>query len=180
MNKPETMLRTIVVKNNIVFFTRSCFSQWYGGFEGQDSTFTSPDGEFTFNCAEQAMMHAKAMLFGDYAVAERIMQTKNPSEQKDLGRLIANFDPVEWDEYKFPIVCDINMAKFQQHPEFMEVLNKYPHHIICESSHWDKIWGIGMASDEEGVEDVDNWKGQNLLGKALMTVRDHRNNYADL
>lgn len=179
MNKPETLLKSIVVKNNIVFFSRSCLSQWYGGFDGQDSTFSTPDGEYTYNCAEQAMMHAKALLFEDHTIAERIMQTKNPSEQKNLGRLIANFDANVWDDYKFCIVCDINMAKFKQRPEFMEVLDKYPHHIICEAAPWDKIWGIGMSSDEEGVEDVNNWKGQNLLGKALMTVRDHRNSFMD-
>jgi predicted NAD-dependent protein-ADP-ribosyltransferase YbiA (DUF1768 family) len=28
-----------------------------------------------------------------------------------------------------------------------------------------------MAEDEEGVEDSANWKGENLLGKAITQVR---------
>jgi ribA/ribD-fused uncharacterized protein len=185
MNKPETLLRTITEKNNIVFFTHSCFSQWYGGFEGQDSTFTMDSseistyqmGEITFNCAEQAMMYGKALLFEDLETAKKIMQTKSPAEQKALGRTIANFDSEEWDKRKWSLLGQINMEKFIQHPEFLEVLKKYSHQIICEASPWDSIWGIGMSVDDDGVEDVKNWKGQNLLGKVLMTVRDNVDSY---
>nr|WP_276312566.1 NADAR domain-containing protein [Pseudoalteromonas rubra] len=36
----------------------------------------------------------------------------------------------------------------------------------------DKIWGIGLAEDHEFASVPQKWKGLNLLGYALMTVRD--------
>ncbi|MCW3095359.1 MAG: hypothetical protein JWL77_977, partial [Chthonomonadaceae bacterium] len=43
--------------------------------------------------------------------------------------------------------------------------------IIAEASPQDAIWGIGMAEDHPNIADTTVW-GQNLLGKALMRVRE--------
>ena len=43
---------------------------------------------------------------------------------------------------------------------------------LVEASHVDLIWGIGMAPSDPGIENPNNWKGQNLLGFALTEVRD--------
>jgi predicted NAD-dependent protein-ADP-ribosyltransferase YbiA (DUF1768 family) len=40
-----------------------------------------------------------------------------------------------------------------------------------EASPYDKRWGIGMAAGDHGIEDPVNWKGDNLLGKAITQVR---------
>ena len=34
------------------------------------------------------------------------------------------------------------------------------------------IWGIGLSMKDENRFDLDKWKGQNLLGYALMMVRE--------
>ena len=44
--------------------------------------------------------------------------------------------------------------------------------ILVEASPEDRIWGIGMKAGDPGIEDPNNWKGQNLLGYAIMEVRD--------
>jgi predicted NAD-dependent protein-ADP-ribosyltransferase YbiA (DUF1768 family) len=36
----------------------------------------------------------------------------------------------------------------------------------------DRIWGIAMAQDDERAKDPNSWRGLNLLGFALMQVRD--------
>ena len=41
---------------------------------------------------------------------------------------------------------------------------------IAEASPYDRIWGIGISVAEAG--DGDEWRGTNLLGIALMRVRD--------
>lgn len=41
-----------------------------------------------------------------------------------------------------------------------------------EASPYEKILGIGMSADDEFVENPTRWKGGNLLGFALMEVRD--------
>ncbi|MFH5978327.1 NADAR domain-containing protein, partial [Clostridium perfringens] len=37
---------------------------------------------------------------------------------------------------------------------------------------YDSIWGIGMGAKDENIEDPTAWNGENLLGFALMEVRD--------
>jgi ribA/ribD-fused uncharacterized protein len=82
------------------------FCQWYEG------TF-EVDG-MEFNCAEQFMMYKKAILFGDSAVAKQILATKSPKKQKQLGRLVKNFDATVWGACKEDIVIEGNLAKFSQ------------------------------------------------------------------
>lgn len=40
-----------------------------------------------------------------------------------------------------------------------------------KASPFDKIWGIGLDSKATNVENPNTWKGENLLGYALMEVR---------
>ena len=44
--------------------------------------------------------------------------------------------------------------------------------ILVEASPYDRIWGIGMKAGDQGIETPMHWKGLNLLGYALMEVRD--------
>ena len=37
----------------------------------------------------------------------------------------------------------------------------------------DRIWGVGLAVEDARIFDERKWRGQNLLGKALMEVRDY-------
>ena len=44
--------------------------------------------------------------------------------------------------------------------------------MLVEASPVDRIWGIGMVASNEKAENPLLWRGQNLLGFALMEVRD--------
>ena len=44
--------------------------------------------------------------------------------------------------------------------------------MLVEASPVDTAWGIGMAADDPRANDPRQWQGQNLLGFALMVVRD--------
>ncbi|MGN6746782.1 NADAR domain-containing protein, partial [Neisseria sp. P0024.S002] len=41
-----------------------------------------------------------------------------------------------------------------------------------EASPVDAIWGIGLAQDDPRAQNPLQWRGLNLLGFALMKVRD--------
>ncbi len=65
-----------------------------------------------------------------------------------------------------------NIAKFSQHPELKGFLLNTGKRILVEASPVDKIWGIGLAKDDDRIHNPLTWQGLNLLGFALMNVRD--------
>lgn len=144
--------------------TKSCFSQWW------QSAF-EVDG-VRYATAEHWMMAKKAELFNDVEILERILGAKSPAEAKKLGRLVKNFDPKIWGENCFDIVCEGNYHKFLQHDDLKEFLLNTKDRVLVEASPMDRIWGIGMGQSNEHAENPRLWKGSNLLGFALMEVRD--------
>lgn len=65
-----------------------------------------------------------------------------------------------------------NIAKFSQYPELKTYLLGTGDRILVEASPVDKIWGVGLAKDDDKIHNPNNWQGLNLLGFALMQVRD--------
>jgi len=177
----------ISLKNNVLAFSKGPLSQWWGAFEGQTGGFThtskrvmtfdkdgQPMGVKTiFNCSEQAMMYAKACLFHNPKLADKILKEKNPKIQKELGREVENFKQPEWDKEKFNLVVFYNTLKFCQNQELRDYLESTFPYILVEAAPWDKIWGCGTDFEDERTYDVKSWQGENLLGKALMTVRSY-------
>lgn len=125
----------------------------------------------SFNCAEQAMMYAKAILFKDEATAGLILSATDPGKQKALGRQISNFDDATWDGRKFEIVHDINVAKFDQNKGLRRKLFQTAPKALVEASPLDCIWGIGLDAQTAAITPETEWPGQNLLGQALTQVR---------
>ena len=144
--------------------SKSCFSQWWE----QDFTVN----EQLYRTAEHWMMAEKARLFNDFDILELILKAKSPAEAKKLGRKVRNFIPEVWDTHKFQIVVKGNLHKFSQNPDLLDFLKSTNTRILVEASPYDKIWGIGMQAKAEGIAYPGNWKGENLLGFALMEVRD--------
>ncbi|EAE1294601.1 TPA: NADAR family protein [Listeria monocytogenes] len=148
--------------------SKSCFSQWW-------ICSFKVDG-VEYNCAEQFMMAEKAKLFNDMEMREKILAAKHPKQAKDFGRLIRGFQEDIWLKNRFNIVMRANLAKFSQNEELKKFLMQTKKWILVEASPVDKIWGIGMAADNKNVENPLYWKGLNLLGFALMAVRDELEN----
>jgi ribA/ribD-fused uncharacterized protein len=140
-----------------------CLSQWW------PVTF-SVDG-LSYPSAEHFMMAGKALLFGDAGIAERIRQAPDPGAAKALGRQVGGFDEQRWAAYRFDVVVTGNMAKFGQNAELRQFLLGTGDQVLVEASVRDTIWGIGLAAGDEQAACPGRWRGLNLLGFALMEVR---------
>ncbi|MFI5838452.1 NADAR family protein [Catenuloplanes sp. NPDC051500] len=141
-----------------------CLSQW------APSPFTV-DG-VRFETAEHYMMWRKAMLFDDAETAARVLAAGHPKQAKDLGRRVRDFDEQVWLAARYGIVVDGNVAKFRQHAAMGDYLRGTGDRVLVEASPLDRVWGIGLAADDPRAEDPSAWRGLNLLGFALMEVRD--------
>jgi len=168
-------IENIAIESKFLFFwghqpskdgtiTKTCFSQWWlSSFEVD---------RIIYKTAEHWMMAKKAELFNDNEVLEKILQANSPAEAKKLGREVKNYNDKLWLENRFEIVKQGNYHKFSQHAALKAFLINTKDRVLVEASPVDPIWGIGMASDHKDVLNPEKWKGLNLLGFALMEVRD--------
>lgn len=140
------------------------FSQWREG-----SPFTL-DG-VNYPTSEHYMMAEKARLFGDEATRGKIVAARSPGAAKALGREVANFDDAAWVRHRFDIVVAGSLAKFGQNPALKTYLLETGNKVLVEAAPTDRIWGVGLAREDERILDPRTWAGENLLGFALMKAR---------
>lgn len=93
---------------------------------------------------------------------ETIRAAKTPFEAKVMGRKVEL--GLMWEDTKYQVMKSALMAKFTQHENLKTLLLSTGDAEIYEDSPKDLIWGTGVRG---GVG-----PGQNLLGKALMEVRE--------
>ncbi|WP_221353999.1 NADAR family protein [Streptomyces beigongshangae] len=141
----------------------SCLSQWW------PSPFTA-DG-VGYRTAEHWMMAHKARLFGD-ARAERLaLEAPDAALAKKAGRLVQGFDEAVWERERFGIVVEGSVRKFASDEALRGFLLGTGERVLVEASPVDRVWGIGLAADDDRAADPARWQGQNLLGFALMEAR---------
>lgn len=151
------------MEEKFTFFWNGHFSNWH------KCTFKVE--ETTYNCTEQFMMAEKARLFNDQETLIKIMSIDSPKEQKALGRKVKNFDVNKWNTIAKDIVYIGCYAKFSQN-EYLKKLLLETEGTLVEASPYDKIWGIGLASDQPEAKNRNTWNGTNWLGEILTKVRN--------
>lgn len=142
---------------------KECLSQWWPAAFQVD--------QIHYSTAEHFMMAEKARLFDDHDSVEKIRQAPHPGAAKKLGRQVRHFDEAMWAEARFDIVVRGNLAKFSQNENLRTFLTGTKKRVLVEASPVDRIWGIGLAADDERAQNPERWNGLNLLGFALMEVR---------
>ena len=149
-----------------VYFLRGVFSNF-------TSTPMMQYKGHSFQTTEQAFMWAKAQLFGDKNSARLILAEKNPAKAKELGRGVKGFNPTHWDINKEFLMYEVNLAKYSQFDDYKSVLLSTGSKTLVEANGKpDLIWSCGLYANDPRVLDEKQWRGQNLLGKVLMRVRE--------
>ncbi len=122
--------------------------------------------------AEQWMMACKARLFGDDQALLRILNAPTPNACKKIGREVRGFDDALWNDKRFAVVLSGSLAKFRQDPDLRRFLMDTGDEILVEAAPRDRVWGIGLGRDHTDARNPLKWRGQNLLGFALVHARE--------
>ena len=128
--------------------------------------------DVSFSSMEQYMMYEKAVTFEDFKTAEKILETKNVALIKQYGRQVANYNDIIWNGIRQIVVYKGLFAKFSQDETLRENLRKTGSAFLAECAVMDRVWGIGLSMKDPNRFDMNKWNGQNLLGFAIMQVRD--------
>ncbi|MEJ1242011.1 NADAR family protein [Chryseolinea sp. T2] len=157
-----------------VFFGDESASNETPGVATLTQWFPSPfrvDSDQYHNAAHW-MMVQKARLFNDPQAASELLSLSDNKEIGERGKQISGFDQKHWDDHRYNIVLQGNLHKFSQHQTLHAYISGTYPMVLTEANPKDSIWGIGMPAGAPGITDPYQWKGLNLLGFALMEVRD--------
>ncbi|WP_406062657.1 NADAR family protein [Streptomyces sp. NBC_01077] len=142
----------------------SCLSQWW------PAPFVVAG--VSYATAEHWMMAAKARLFEDAEAERAALSARTPAEAKNAGRLVRGFDEAVWARERFGIVVEGSVHKFSSDQALLGYLLGTAGRVLVEASPLDRVWGIGLAADDPRAHDPARWRGDNLLGFALMEARE--------
>ena len=125
-----------------------------------------------FSSMEQYMMYKKAIVFNNTKITKEILETTDVSKIKALGRKVSNYDDTYWNGVRQIIIYKGLLEKFSRNEDLKKRLLNTGNDILAECAVQDKIWGIGLSMKDVNRWDMEKWRGENLLGFALMMVRE--------
>lgn len=121
---------------------------------------------------EQYMHFKKAETFDDKDTGCLILNASSPTEHKRLGRRVRHFCPKLWTARSTGIVRRANFLKFSQNDQLRKrLISTYPKRFV-EASPYDRKWGIGLSLNDSAIHNSALWRGENLLGRILTSVRE--------
>ena len=125
-----------------------------------------------FSSSEQYFIYRKCRMFGDAASAQAILDTDDPAAQQRIGRQASGFQPLVWDGVKQLYMFRALLAKFTQNEDLKRRLLDTGDAYLVECAFTDRIWACGVRLTDPRRLDISRWRGQNLLGFALMETRE--------
>ncbi len=151
------------------------YTEWPSNFAKTHFRWSAFGEEHEFFCTEQAFMWAKAKFFNDEETAKKILaEEAEPMVCKNLGRQVKNYDDAKWDAVRYDYMLKVNIEKYLQDELLQKKIldPKFDGKTFVEASPTDLIWGVGLRQSDPSIEDNKNWRGRNLLGKAVTEARN--------
>lgn len=97
-------------------------------------------------------------------IANEISDAKSANAAKEISEVNKDKQPSNWHEEKVAVMEEILRAKFEQHQDVRDALQRTNKRKIIENSPVDSFWGAGPVG-----------KGKNNLGLIWMKIRDEIN-----
>jgi len=162
----------MLVKRILLFWRPDGPNGWMSNWSAHPIT----ENGVIFHTVEHYFMYHKAITMGDYKMSAKILDAASAYEAKRLGRIVDNWDEDKWVKSREEIICTALRLKVDTHPALKFELKLTTDSILGKASQSDTIWGIGFAGADPRSKLPDKWRGENLLGKAWMKVRDSLEN----
>ena len=122
----------------------------------------------SYGSSEHVYQHRKGRFSGDELAAAKIYAAEDPIDQKQiadrLGMKCKDW-PVRESMYKSV------SAKFRQNADLGEYLLSTGDLVLVEANMHDTDWAVGLSLRDANIFNQSQWKGGNMLGEVLMTVR---------
>jgi len=156
---------------------------YFGGLSGRyafldmcyPSEFICPEDNITYKSVEQYVQAKKALLFlredeRNEIIYHRIICEKSSLRVKELGRDVRSFNKDVWNISRYEILKEGILQKFKQN-DFLkfQLCVELKDMFLIYVNHCDKVNGTGLTMKR--IENGEEWKGCNLLGRVLMEVR---------
>ena len=126
-----------------------------------------------YNSAKQAIAAELAKVFNDQENLQKIMIADTPEEVSyEVDDVPGVENQAKWNDNIKQLLYDVNIAKFNQYPELVTRLLETKTAVLGAYIPNDNLIGIGLSLDNIQSKNPINWTGQNLLGKALMDIRE--------
>ena len=131
------------------------------------------EDDLIFNCCYQYVIYMKLLLFDPFnnKLIDKLLKEKEPSNLKKLNKLIKNIDDKLWEKNKYDIIVMGYELIFNQNVKLKKKILKTKNKQLYKISKNDRELGIGFNTKNALKTDKKEY-GQNLLGKALMEVRN--------
>ena len=125
-----------------------------------------------FSSVEQYIMYKKCRVFGDSESAEAVLATEDTRLQQTIGRNAKGYISGVWAGMRQAVLLRGLLAKFSQNPDLKQKLLDTGNAWLVECAGTDKVWACGRRLDDARRYHTSKWDGQNILGFALMEVRE--------
>jgi ribA/ribD-fused uncharacterized protein len=145
--------------------------EWAVVLEYHSTTYESDS--ITYQSVHQAIYCELARLFGDKTRRLQFLQAKTADEivysLEDVRNPEQNRE--KWNEHLRKLIYEVNLLKFRRYPELAAKLLETKNAMIGAYEPGDRLIGIGIPIESTDSKDPANW-GENVLGKALMNIRE--------
>lgn len=133
------------------------------------SDFFDATYNLTFESAEQCFQYHKCIEKKNETLANKILQSRDGYEARFIGKGIET--DMKWNQTKgVELMERVMKFKFAKEPMISEL--RRTNNLILAEASYDKVWGIGIPLRSPEAKNMDNWTGQNLLGKILTQIRN--------